>query len=160
MLLKSIFLLCSLISIPAASSAEIVEFPDDAFWRSIGRSLNEGEPDFEVLAKRSARYREANEFSRAAVLEDEISRLMAEYEAFGPDLQVRLRANIRLGDYDASRGGFPISYSLLAPICRLGQVCSSQTPVITRSCQWGGLRRRKSCAIVKDAAARRAVCCF
>ena len=109
MLLKSIFLLCSLISIPAASSAEIVEFPDDAFWRSIGRSLNEGEPDFEVLAKRSARYREANEFSRAAVLEDEISRLMAEYEAFGPDLQVRLRANIRLGDYDASRGGFPIS---------------------------------------------------
>ncbi len=109
MFLKSIFLLCSLISIPAASSAEIVEFPDDAFWRSIGRSLNEGKPDFEVLAKRSARYREANEFSRAAVLEEEISRLTAEYEAFGPDLQVRLRANIRLGDYDASRGGFPIS---------------------------------------------------
>lgn len=104
-LLFSIALTCS----ASLAGAETVDFPEDDFWRTLTRNLYDGPPDFEALARRSDTYRQADEFARGEVLAQEVARLQGEYEGFGDDLQVRLRAQIRLGDYNAARGGFPIS---------------------------------------------------
>lgn len=109
MLLRSLLLSVTLTCSAGLASAEMVDFPEDDFWRTLARNLYDGPPDFEALARKSDTYRKADEFARGEVLIQEVARLESEYEGFGDDLLVRLRAEIRLGDYDAARGGFPIS---------------------------------------------------
>jgi hypothetical protein len=113
MTLKSLLFSAALTCFGITASAEVIAFPDDEFWLSLSKSLYGEQPDFEDLAKRTPAYKEADEFSRAEVLAKEIKRLEAEQETVAPDTQVLLRVNIGLGDYDAARGGFPVS--LFAP---------------------------------------------
>ncbi|WP_292059952.1 MULTISPECIES: hypothetical protein [unclassified Martelella] len=99
------------LSLPA--QAETIEFPEDDFWRALTQSLAGDGPDFEALAKRTPEYRAADEFSRDAVLAEQVARLEARHSRVGPETEVLIRASVRLGDYDAARGGFPVS--LFAP---------------------------------------------
>ena len=99
------------LSLPA--QAETIEFPEDDFWRALTQSLAGDGPDFEALAKRTPEYRAADEFARDAVLAEQVARLEARHSRVGPETEVLIRASVRLGDYDAVRGGFPVS--LFAP---------------------------------------------
>ncbi len=113
MTLKSLLLSAALSCFGITASADVIEFPEDEFWLGLSKSLYGEQPDFEGLAKRTPAYKEADEFSRAEVLAKEVARLEAEQETIAPDTQVLLRVGISLGDYDAARGGFPVS--LFAP---------------------------------------------
>ncbi len=96
-----------------SASAETIEFPDDSFWRALTQSLTGKGPDLEALAKQSPEYRAADEFSREAVLAEQVALLEAGQMRVGPETEVMMRVSVRLGDYDAERGGFPVS--LFAP---------------------------------------------
>ncbi|ADO43096.1 hypothetical protein [Ketogulonicigenium vulgare] len=109
MLLRSLLLTACLTCLSTTGRAELVEFPEDGFWWSVARAIYDREPDFDAEARRSDIFRNADEFARDDVLIQEIARLQQQHIAMTTDLQVRLRVDVRLDDYDSARGGFPIS---------------------------------------------------
>ena len=140
--LRAFLLIGALFLSAATASAETIEFPEDDFWRALTQSLAGDGPDFEALAKRTPEYRAADEFSRDAVQAEQVARLEARHSRIGPETEVLIRASVRLGDYDAARGGFPVSLFAPGTYLRVGADCGSPTAATMRSCR----HRRKKAA--------------
>ncbi|MCD1635773.1 hypothetical protein K7H91_18555 [Martelella mediterranea] len=85
---------------------EVIEFPDDQFWRNLSQVFAEETPDYDQIARRTPEYRQADEFDKGDVLAEQVLKLKRMKADFGSDEQVLFRAAIRLDDYDAERGGF------------------------------------------------------
>lgn len=98
------------VSLALPASAEVYTNPDREWWNSFFDTLQGKTQDFEKQARKDPRYMAADEFTRADVLKEVAAELAARSGSIDTDSAVvKLNIQVQFGDYDAERGGFPIS---------------------------------------------------
>ena len=90
--------------------AETYLNPDRVWWNTFFQAVDGVTPDYETAARQDPAYLAADEFDRATVLQDVISRLQAEQAVIDVDAaEVTVSIRAQLGDYSAENSGFPVN---------------------------------------------------
>lgn len=101
---------CLSLALAAPLAAETYTDPDPAWWTSFLEALDGRAPDLKTQAREDPEYLAADEFTRDEVLAQVMARLAAERATIDPaSAEVVLSISASFGDYDAARGGFPVS---------------------------------------------------
>lgn len=108
-IVKKLYVLALCLFMTTTSHAETLNMPDDAAVELLYRFLANEPPDFDKLARESRVARQASEFQRTAIIEDEASRLRQEFLAMASVDEMIVRVGDRLGEFDSARGGFPLA---------------------------------------------------
>lgn len=110
-----------------APAQDVIVSPDTELRVLLREKLSGRVPDFDELARRSAAVRQADEFSRAGVLAEEVARLNRVWAGLGEDIAIQVSLSTYLGEYDADASGFPIT-----PF-EPGTYVSGEVPILFRN---------------------------
>lgn len=116
----------------APAVAQIADSPDEAFVEILHDILSGASPDFEIEARKTSTYREADEFTRAAVLKEEAARLREKYTEVAGYEGLTLAVSTSLGEWDAEREAFPISLFKAGAYIDFGPGVAFSNPIEAR----------------------------